>query len=62
MQSSITVKMVLIIGAIFLSLYLLYPTYQISQMTDEEILTAEIDNRKEFLATKSKTINARLPQ
>ena len=57
MQSSITVKMILIIAAIFLSLYLLYPTYKISQMTDEEKTAMELADRKAFLLIKSKTIN-----
>ena len=57
MRSSIKVKFLLVIGAIALSLYLLYPTYQVSTKTSEELHTMELQNKKEFVDLKSKTIN-----
>ncbi len=57
MNSSIRVKLILIIGAILLSVYLLYPTYQISTMSDENKRQLELQDKKSYLSLKSKTIN-----
>jgi SecD/SecF fusion protein len=57
MRSSIKVKFFLIIGAIALSLYLLYPTYLISSKTDDELRSMELQDKKSFVELKSKTIN-----
>ncbi len=57
MQMSKTTKLVLVLGAFLLSMYFLYPTYQLSTMSAEQIEQLELNNKKEFLALKSKTIN-----
>jgi len=57
MRSSIRVKFLLVLGAIALSLYLLYPTYQVSTKTVDELKSMELQNKKEFVDLKSKTIN-----
>jgi len=57
MRSSIRVKFLLVIGAIALSLYLLYPTYQVSTKTSDELKSMELQNKKDFVELKSKTIN-----
>lgn len=57
MNSSIRIKFILVIGAILLSLYLLYPTYQLSSKTDEELRQLELENPQSLLNLKSKTIN-----
>jgi preprotein translocase subunit SecD len=57
MQSGIKVKLVLIIGIIVLALYLLYPTYKLSSMSDKEKSDMELQDRKEYMNLKSKAIN-----
>jgi len=57
MRSSIRVKFLLILGAIALSLYLLYPTYLISSKTEDELNKMELQDKKSFVELKSKTIN-----
>ena len=46
MQSSISVKLILILAAVVLSLYLLYPTYQLSVMSSDEKDRLEVENKK----------------
>jgi len=57
MRTSIKVKFILITLGVILSLYLLYPTYQISEMSKEQITTMEQKDKKDLLKLKSKTIN-----
>jgi SecD/SecF fusion protein len=57
MQSSITVKLVLIVGSIILALYLLYPTYKYSKMSDDEITQLELEDTRSLVDLRSKTIN-----
>ena len=57
MRSSTTMKLVLILAVFALSLYLLYPTYQLSQMTAEELKVQERDNPNEVIDLKSKSVN-----
>jgi preprotein translocase subunit SecD len=57
MQSNTGVKIVLILAAIVLSLYLLYPTYQLSVMSDEDKARMELEDKKSMIDLKSKSIN-----
>jgi SecD/SecF fusion protein len=57
MRTNMTVKTVLIILGVILALYLLYPTYQITMMTPEQIAAIEQKDKKELIKLRSKTIN-----
>lgn len=57
MQSSINVKIILILATIFLSLYLLYPTYQLSMMSKEDKARLELEDKKSIVDLKSRSIN-----
>jgi SecD/SecF fusion protein len=57
MQSRPGVKLILVLAAVILSLYLLYPTYQLSMMTDQEKDRMELENSKSLVNLKSKSIN-----
>jgi len=57
MQSSTTMKLVLILAVFALSLYLLYPTYRLSQMSDAEKESLEIEDRNTIINLKSKSVN-----
>lgn len=57
MRSNITVKFVLIIAALLLSLYLLYPTYQLSEMDSADLKRLELQDPKEYARLKSNSIN-----
>ena len=57
MQSSINVKIILILATIFLSLYLLYPTYQLSMMSEEDKSRLELEDKKSIVELKSRSIN-----
>ena len=57
MQSSITMKLVLVLAVFALSLYLLYPTYQLSQMSEEQKETLEKENKKSLVDLKSRSVN-----
>ncbi len=57
MQSSNTMKLVLILAVFALSLYLLYPTYQLSQMTSDERDKLERDNPSALVDLKSNSVN-----
>jgi SecD/SecF fusion protein len=57
MQSSTTMKLVLILAVFALSLYLLYPTYRLSQMSDAEKESLEKEDRNAIINLKSKSVN-----
>ncbi len=57
MQSSTTMKLFLILAVFALSLYLLYPTYKLSQMSDAEEESLEIEDRNAIIDLKSKSVN-----
>ena len=57
MQSSTTMKLFLILAVFALSLYLLYPTYQLSVMSEEEKDAMELENSNEIINLKSKSVN-----
>ncbi len=57
MQSSTTMKLFLILSVFALSLYLLYPTYKLSQMSDAEKESLEIEDRNAIIDLKSKSVN-----
>lgn len=57
MQSSIGVKLVLILAVIILSVYLLYPTYELSSLSPEEKARLELEDKKSLIDLKSKSIN-----
>ena len=57
MQSNITIKLFIILGVFALSIYLLYPTYQLTQMTDEEKEIMEREERNKLIDMKSKSVN-----
>jgi preprotein translocase subunit SecD len=57
MQSSVKVKMVLILLLIFLAVYLLYPSYKLSLMSEDDQTAMELQDRKGFMDLKSKAIN-----
>ena len=57
MQSSTSVKIILILATIFLSLYLLYPTYQLNIMSKEDKARLELEDKKSIVDLKSRSIN-----
>ncbi len=57
MQSSTTMKLIIILAVFALSLYLLYPTYKLSQMTDVEKKSLEREDRNELINLKSRSVN-----
>ena len=57
MQSSTTMKLFLIVGVFALSLYLLYPTYNLSIMSDAEKEALEKEDRNVIIDLKSKSVN-----
>jgi len=57
MQSSTTMKLIIILAVFGLSLYLLYPTYKLTQMSSAEIEQLEVDNPNELIDLKSKSVN-----
>ena len=57
MRMSITVKFIFITLAVLLAFYLLYPTYQLSTMTKEQIAALELKDKKAMVKLRSKTIN-----
>jgi preprotein translocase subunit SecD len=50
-------KLFLILAVFALSLYLLYPTYKLSQMSDAEKESLEIEDRNVIIDLKSKSVN-----
>ena len=57
MQSSTTTKLFLIVAVFALSLYLLYPTYQLSMMDDAEKAALEKEDQNAIIDLKSKSVN-----
>lgn len=57
MQSSTTMKLFLILAVFVLSLYLLYPTYKLSQMSDAEKDSIQIEDRNAIIDLKSRSVN-----
>ena len=57
MQSSTTMKLFLILAVFALSLYLLYPTYKLSQMSDVDKESLEIEDRNAIIDLKSRSVN-----
>jgi len=57
MQSSTTMKLFLVLAVFALSLYLLYPTYKLSQMSEVERATLEKEDRSSIIDLKSKSVN-----
>ena len=57
MQSSTTMKLFLILAVFALSLYLLYPSYRLSQMSEAERANLENEDRNAIINLKSKSVN-----
>ncbi|MBD3225592.1 MAG: protein translocase subunit SecD [Caldithrix sp.] len=57
MKSSTTTKFVIIAILILLALYQLYPTYEISAMSEDEKQQMELQDQKAFFDLKSESIN-----
>ncbi len=57
MKSKITTKIILILVVFITAIYLLYPTYKFSSMTDVQKEKMRLDDPQGFMALKSKTIN-----
>jgi len=57
MQSSTTVKLVIILAVFLLSLYLLYPTYQLSTMSATQKEQLELNKPNELINLKSRSVN-----
>jgi SecD/SecF fusion protein len=52
-----TTKFVIILAVLFFTVYLLYPTYKFTSMTQEQKDELELSDKTEFLKLKSKVIN-----
>jgi preprotein translocase subunit SecD len=57
MRSSTTTKLIIILGVFILSLYLLYPTYQLSQISDSERQKLEREDPQKLVNLKSNSVN-----
>lgn len=57
MKSKTTTKFIFILAVLGLAIYLLYPTYKFSAMTQEQKDEMALNNKTEFLKLKSKVIN-----
>ncbi len=57
MKSNTTTKFILILIVLIGAVYLLYPTYKFSSLTDEQKDALKLDNSKEFFELKNKSIN-----
>lgn len=57
MKSNTTTKFILILIVLIGAVYLLYPTYKYSSMTDEQKDALKFENAKEFYDLKNKSIN-----
>ena len=57
MKSKTTTKFVIILAVLFFAVYLLYPTYKFTSMTQEQKDELELSDKTEFLKLKSKVIN-----
>jgi len=57
MKSKTTTKFVIILAVLAFAIYLLYPTYKFSSMTQEQKDEMELADKTEFMKLKSKVIN-----
>jgi SecD/SecF fusion protein len=57
MRASVKVKMILVLMVFALSVYLLYPTYQLSRMDDAEKQALEISDPKALMHLKARSVN-----
>ena len=57
MKSKTTTKFIIILAVLAFAIYLLYPTYKFSSMTQEQKDEMELNDKTEFLKLKSKVIN-----
>ncbi|MEJ2055512.1 MAG: hypothetical protein P8X42_16475, partial [Calditrichaceae bacterium] len=57
MKSSTTTKFILILFVLGVAVYLLYPTYKFSAMTQDQKDEMELNDRNDFMKLKSKVIN-----
>ena len=57
MKSKTTTKFIIILAVLLVALYLLYPTYKFSSLTDEQKQEMQLEDKTEYLALKSKVIN-----
>ncbi len=57
MKSKTTTKFLLILVVLSFAIYLLYPTYKFSQLTDDQKEKMRIENQKGFFELKAKTLN-----
>ncbi|MEJ2544508.1 MAG: protein translocase subunit SecD [Calditrichaceae bacterium] len=57
MKSKTTTKFIIILAALVIAVYLLYPTYKFSSMTQDQKDELELNDKTEFLNLKSKVIN-----
>ncbi|HGY55295.1 MAG TPA: protein translocase subunit SecD [Caldithrix abyssi] len=57
MKSKTTTKFILIFAVLLIAIYLLYPTYKLSQMSEQEKEKMRVENQKEFFALKAKALN-----
>ncbi len=57
MRASVKVKLILILMVIALSVYLLFPTLQLVRMDNAEKEALEIQNPKELMNLKSRSVN-----
>lgn len=57
MKSNTTTKFILILIVLIGAVYLLYPTYKYSSLSDEQKNALKLDNAKEFFELKNKSIN-----
>jgi len=57
MKSNTTTKFILILIVLIGAVYLLYPTYKYSSLSDEQKDALKLDNSKDFFELKNKSIN-----
>ncbi len=57
MKSKTTTKFIIILAVLVFAVYLLYPTYKFSSMTQEQKDELEVNDKSEFLKLKTKVIN-----
>ena len=57
MKSKTTTKIIIILAVLALALYLLYPTYEYNLLSDAEKDRRELENQKEFMDLKGKSLN-----
>ena len=57
MKSKTTTKFIIIFAVLLVAVYLLYPTYKFSTLTQEQKDQMQLDDKTSYLALKSKVIN-----